>query len=195
MKVAKTSLTPFAATLILVGTSAAIALSECVFRALYDVILRELPYPGLYLLYFAPLLTAAIAAVPLSLPHHYAGQKVVIVLASVTIAVFLVRFFRGSHLWVGFFDLAEDSPVGFYSSLALATALGFVLAKLLPKRITLTTVGVMTVLAVLWTWLDAFRGIRVVSEYPYSRHVALLGVTLLVPLAWGAQRLGILAED
>lgn len=195
MKDVRTPLTPFTATLVIVGTSAAIALSECVFRILYDTVLRELPYPGLYLLYFAPFLTALAVATPLSLPLHFVGPRFAIVLASLTIGVFTVRFFRGSHLWAGFFDLTEDSPICFYASLILGTALGFVLARRLSMRLTSAAVAAITVLAVLWTWIDAFRGIRVVSEYPYSRHVALLGVTLLLPLAWGVQRFGILAED
>lgn len=195
MKDAKTSITPVAATLTLVGVTASITLSESVFRVLYDTILSELPYPGLYLLYFAPGLTALLVSVPLALPHRYVGPRIIVVLASLTIAVFVVRFFRGSHLWPGFFDLPEHSPISFYAALVVGTAIGYWLHRRLSMRSTRAAVATITVLAVLWTWLDAFRGIRVVSEFPYSRHVALLAMTLLLPLAWGSQRVGVLLED
>lgn len=179
---------PVAAVIAIAGTVSAVTIAECLFRVLYDGFLKEMPAPARYLVYAPPVLLALLGAVPCAYIIKQPAARFVLTMASTTIAVFVVANFRGSNRWPGFYDLLDLSRwpfiLGWVAAFGVAAGLSRCVSVRTLERAALGFVG----LALVWSWVDAYRGLRLMMMIVYSRHIALAAVALILASALAIQR-------
>jgi hypothetical protein len=99
------------------------------------------------------------------------------------IAYFAMTRYRGSHQWPTLFDWQGTTPTHLYLPIMIGVAGGAIVGFLMRNKPIsswlLTSVIVLMLITVGWSWADAYRDIGLYSLFPYSRHLAVT-VCLLV---------------
>lgn len=185
----ETSTLLYVMTAITLSTATA-TLAECLFRLLYDSWWRNTSTPGYYLLYATPVLYALIGSLAVAFALQVRRIGWLIVLASMTTSVYMTAHFRGSHRWPGFYDLNELSKTPYVLGLAGATSLGLLLYRLSSKPIALIPVWTLIAVSLTWTWIDALRGLSILTHNPYTRHLALSTLVALTGAVALARQFG-----
>jgi hypothetical protein len=191
LQLAKHDLSPRPAVLAMIALVAAVTVAECAFRALYDGLWRYSKTPGYFLIYAPPILTAVVSSLVFAYVFRHKGFPALI-LASLTLSVFTVSFFRGSHRWPGFYDLGHESRWPFIVGWLCGVLIGFALSGAFSLPRLTSVLQLMILLALVWVWVDALRGLAIVTEIPYTRHFALSALALAAVLILIADRMELL---
>ena len=164
--------------------AAALTLSEILFRELYDHWLIGTGFGGNHLYYSTPLIFMILGGVCFGLVLSSPVAKITLAIASIVVGFFLVVQFRGSHRWMGFYDLTEDSRTMFYIGWVVALVLGAIAARWIETRVLEATCFVVLLFATAFCWIHAMVGLNIMTFVPYTRH---FGVTsLLIVVASGS---------
>lgn len=166
-------LTFYQASLSVVGLVACATLAECTFRIAYDVVLRNMPMPGYSLIYIAPTLLFAFCVPAFGYMARLPESKFIVALTSLVVMAFTLTNFRGSHRWLGFYDVQEYSRWPLVSAFILSVLVGFALKNIWPKMQFERYLIIVCVLSLGWVWIDALRRLNLVTSIPYTRHIAM----------------------
>lgn len=162
----------------------AVTAAECVFCILYDAWLVETAAPGYQLIYATPVIFSLLA-VPVVILIMAHPHRVQMLLATATLTTFTVVHFRGSHKWPGFYDLPEFSRTPYMIAWIVAIVAGILLypsLRALSGKLAVLPL-VYGGVALFWSWLDYARGLSIVTEIPYTRHVAITAIASLALLS------------
>ena len=174
--------------ILFLGTVGALSVSECLFRLSYELWGRSTAKPGMLLLYETPILMVPIVGTALSRACIYGQRSVLVMLATMTVTLTTLFYFRGSHRWPGFYDLVEDSRTPFYGGVLSTCLAAFLISRIISPFNSHRYLVVMASLGLVWTWVDYARVLAITTDVPYTRQYALLGLLVLLGIAAVLQR-------
>ena len=162
--------------------AAAITLAEIIFRELYDHWLMATSIGGNHLYFTTPIIFMVLGGACFGLVLSSPAARVTLTIAAIVVGIFVVVQFRGSHRWMGFYDLVDDSRIMFYFGWLIAVCLGVVSARILSVRSLELICFSVLALAVAFTWMHALSGLNIMTFIPYTRHFGISVLALVVGL-------------
>jgi hypothetical protein len=177
---------------VIIGPLAAVTLTECIFRFVHRTALVDTAIGPASLDYGpVPLIVLLLGYVSY---FAFSRRQVAFTLAlfvGVTISIFSIQNYRGSHWWPGFLEYEYGSKLLTYAPIAAAIVAGYILSKLdsrarIADRLKSALIF-MIGLALAWSWIDSYIDIGMYTQVPFYRQYSL-SLTAIVGMLfafWG----------